>query len=969
MLDVTVRHGLGQGTQAHHVLIRHVEHGTANLVVEVHVQGPALVVQGEGEAAHEVGHGVAHLDGLLGHLVEAVAVDDIVTILVRLGSESVDVTHRLARIGVEIGGAVVPAGVLQAVDALGELEHLVLVPGDVAADVESPVAGLDRGDIGRHLETAVLQDTDVHEHGSDAGGRRDGGLQDLVDDLLVVPGDLEAGAVVPELAFQTELPFLGALRTDGVVADAHPQLVVHIAGGAALGIGQRSLVQGGGVTHFAVGDAELAIIHPGREVQQFGEDDGGVHGRIPVALVAERGGLLVAEGAFQIGPILIGEGSGAVDCLLEEVGIAHAGVGLLGGGGEVEPVLHGQAAIGAGGGGGVHLATGGITEVRGQVQVRGEVQVVVEEGITIDGGVHPVLQAVVALVAAGEGGVGARILLVLLLLGSEVGGQAALQGEALDDHPGRGDARDETVVGFQLLLAEDVPIVLADQGAHGRILVPTFDRVLVGVAGVHAVLVTGGGDGALTILAHRVEGTEHTAVVRHQTGGTVGTVLDVLVHVVDGIPELDGAVGGDVLAAGDLEVMLAEVGVVLVRDIVHERVGETEVSVLAALLDSHVVLLGDTRAEHVAPRVGGDGAESAVAGRGVDGAAVILGTEVVVGVLRRERLFAVAVLAHGLEEAVVRGIDILFEAEVPESVRVTGTEGGLVGRHIGHLVRLHGGVEVHMDAGVLLTLLHRDEDDAVRAFGTVQGGRGSALQDGEVLDILDVDFGQTVGLDTLVAPVVGVVGIAVTDRHAVHDDERLAGTRDGGDTADVDGDGTGGAARGGGHADAGGLAVESGTQGRGDRVVQGFGADGAHGVTDPLLILADTEGGHDGAFQELGVLVEDHAEVATVPGQDLGSIADAGELNLVSHLGVGQGVGTVQVTDRAVVGSLHKDGGPDNALARSVFHRSLDGRLGEGREAGAEEGDHEGKSDKQIFHVLWFSWLMIVIRFGLGKKS
>ena len=561
------------------------------------------------------------------------------------------------------------------------------------------------------------------------------------------------------------------------------------------------------------------------------------------------------------------------------------------------------------------------------------------------------LDAIVALIAAGEGGIRTRIVLVFLLLGGVVGSDVALQGQALDDHPGRSHARDETVVVLQLFLAEDVPEVFADQGAHRRVLVPAFGRILVLVAGVDAVLVTGAGHSPFTIFTHRVEGTEHTAIVGDEAGGTVRTVLHVLVHVVHRVTEFHRTVGRDVLAAGYLEVVLPEVGVVLVRDVVHERVGETEVTVLTTLLDGHVVLLGDTRAENVAPGVGGNRAESAVAGRGVDGAAVILGTEIVVGVLRGERFLTVTVFAHGLEEAVVRRIDILFETEEPVEIRVAGAEGRLVGRHVSHLVGLDGGVEVHVDTCVLLTLFHRDEHDAVRAFGTVQGGSGSALQDGEVLDILHVDVGQTVGVDTLVAPVVGVVGIAVTDRHAVHDDERLAGTRDGGNTADVDGDGTGGAARGGGHADAGGLTVEGGTQGRGDRVVQGLGADGAHGVTDSLFILTDTEGGDDRTLQQFGVFVQDDTQFAAVPSHDLGSVADAGELDFVSHLGIGEGVGTVQVGDGAVVGSLHKDGGADNTVAGCILHCSLDGRLGIGRKAGRQQGDHQGKSDKQILHV------------------
>jgi hypothetical protein len=101
-----------------------------------------------------------------------------------------------------------------------------------------------------------------------------------------------------------------------------------------------------------------------------------------------------------------------------------------------------------------------------------------------------------------------------------------------------------------------------------------------------------------------------------------------------------------------------------------------------------------------------------------------------------------------------------------------------------------------MGAGVLLALLHGDEDNAVRAFGTIQGSGGSAFQDGEVLDILDVDVGETVGLHALLIPVALVVHVSVTDRNAVHDDERLVGTGNGGETADVDGDSAGGAARG-----------------------------------------------------------------------------------------------------------------------------------------------------------------------------
>ena len=617
----------------------------------------------------------------------------------------------------------------------------------------------------------------------------------------------------------------------------------------------------------------------------------------------------------------------------------------------MEPVLDGEAALGVGGGVERLLAAGGVADDGVQAELVGNLGAVVEHRVTVDGGVGVVGHGVAAGIAAeGVGRLG-RIH-VLDLLAGVVGGDVALQGEALDDFPAGSHAGDEALVVLQLLTGQDVPQILVHDGTEGEAVSPALGGVLVAAAVVVTVLVTGGGDGVLTDVGHVVEGAEHTGEVVGQTGDSVRTVLHVLVHVVDGVAELEGAVGAEVLASGEREVMLAQVGVVLVGHIVEESVGEAHAALVGTRRDGEVVLLGKTGAEQVAPGVGADRVE--LAGRAVkvvDVAAVVLCAEVSRGGGNTEDL--VAVLVIPVVEAFIR-VAVGF----PRAVAGAGAVGGLVLRHVGDKVALDGSAELDVDAAVALALLHRDEDDAVSAFGTVQGGRGSALQDGEVLDILHVDVGQAVGLDALHGPVVAVVRFTVADRNTVHDDERLVGAGDGGQTADLDGDGAGGAAGGGADADTGGLAVEGGTQGRGDRVVQGLSGDGAHGVTDLLLVLADTEGGNDRSFQHFGVLVEDHVDVASVPGDDLGGVADAGDFDLVSHLGVGQGVGTVQVADCAVMGSLHKYGGPDNALARRILHRSLDGRLRGGRESGRQQGDHQGKSDKQISHVRWFSWLV-----------
>ena len=91
-----------------------------------------------------------------------------------------------------------------------------------------------------------------------------------------------------------------------------------------------------------------------------------------------------------------------------------------------------------------------------------------------------------------------------------------------------------------------------------------------------------------------------------------------------------------------------------------------------------------------------------------------------------------------------------------------------------------------MDTAVLLTLLHGNENNTVSTFGAVQGSSGSALQDSQVLDILNVDVCQAVALDAILIPEVLVVGFTITNRNTVHYDKRLIGSGNGTQTTYVD---------------------------------------------------------------------------------------------------------------------------------------------------------------------------------------
>ena len=166
---------------------------------------------------------------------------------------------------------------LDTADAVGELDDLVGVPGGVAADLEPPVAVLHEGGVGGKLYTLVGELTNVHQDGGTTGGAGNRGLKDLVDDALVVVSQLKTIAVVHELVLDTELPLMGGLRADTLIAEGGAKLVVGETGSGALVVGDGGLVDCRGETHDTVGGAQLTVVVPAGTVRnQLAIDEGSV---------------------------------------------------------------------------------------------------------------------------------------------------------------------------------------------------------------------------------------------------------------------------------------------------------------------------------------------------------------------------------------------------------------------------------------------------------------------------------------------------------------------------------------------------------------------------------------------------------------------------------------------------------------------------------------------------------------------
>ena len=222
-----------------------------------------------------------------------------------------------------------------------------------------------------------------------------------------------------------------------------------------------------------------------------------------------------------------------------------------------------------------------------------------------------------------------------------------------------------------------------------------------------------------------------------------------------------------------------------------------------------------------------------------------------------------------------------------------------------------------------LRTLGRDKEDAGGSAGTVNGGGGRILQDGDVFDRIDIHV------------------IEAGDRDAVHDDERV-GVADGGDTADADGRARAREAAGTRDLDARHRALERLGKARG---LDGGDLAAVHrgdGTGQVFLLDRTVADDHD-LVKDRAVLLQDDIDPGT--GSDRDHFRDkTHERNLQGGLGRGyrQGIIAVDIRYRAVQRPRFEDAGTSDGLSALVKNGSgdLDRLRGERQESQAQS--HEG---------------------------
>ena len=288
-------------------------------------------------------------------------------------------------------------------------------------------------------------------------------------------------------------------------------------------------------------------------------------------------------------------------------------------------------------------------------------------------------------------------------------------------------------------------------------------------------------------------------------------------------------------------------------------------------ISTQVVLVGEGRAENQAAPVSGGRTQAGGEGITVGGShGINLGHERAV-FIGRHRIQAVGIVAY---------------AEVAD---------------IGDLGILGNGA-----------LLGGDDDNTIGSAGSVDGGRGGVLQDGEALDVVGVDGGQRVG-HTLTA-----VG---SQRNAVDNHQRVVGGVQGSGTTHAEGGAGTRTTVAGNHLQAGHLTLEH-ILGRDDgAAVDFFRLDGGHG-TGHIVFLYRAVADHNHLIQEMGILFEGNGGRNAFGRKGLGGVTDAGYLNHCIGAGNGDGVVAVQAGGRTVGRPLFQDRGSDDRT-HGVYHHTF----------------------------------------------
>ena len=233
-----------------------------------------------------------------------------------------------------------------------------------------------------------------------------------------------------------------------------------------------------------------------------------------------------------------------------------------------------------------------------------------------------------------------------------------------------------------------------------------------------------------------------------------------------------------------------------------------------------------------------------------------------------------------------------------------------------------------------------DDDDAVGAASTVDGGRGTVLQHVDGLDVFWGNRGEVAG-------------------NTVDEHERLGGAVQGGSTAEHDGGGSGRVTGGDGDLQAGDLALDELAGVDNGALDELIGFHALHGGRDIGLFLGAVTDG-DGFLKERDGLPEhDVDDGAVADGLFHGFIADAGELEDGGGAPDGDGVLAIHTGHDTVRRSHFHDTGSDDGLARFVGDGSPH-RHGRHRRDGRQQQCERQTELMKMFHTVGLKLVIVI---------
>ena len=99
-------------------------------------------------------------------------------------------------------------------------------------------------------------------------------------------------------------------------------------------------------------------------------------------------------------------------------------------------------------------------------------------------------------------------------------------------------------------------------------------------------------------------------------------------------------------------------------------------------------------------------------------------------------------------------------------------------------------IKIYAQTFTFRSFFGRNDNNAVGCFGTIQSGSRSSFQNRNTGNVFRVNIQKSVTTDSLVTPITGIVGFAVSYRNTINHNQRLVAEVNGIQPTHIDGHGT-----------------------------------------------------------------------------------------------------------------------------------------------------------------------------------